>query len=675
MDAPSLFPRDDVSQYERSADLLKLMDYLNDGSSQELIPCLFTDEDGNCHNSNSWRYTKWHPGKFGKSAKILTRESRSVKKEDFSAVVRYYFCGNHDFTPTSGRKHWRLHFEKLWEEAPEMLRAEVWDALQKSERSVYLRAPSTPRKHRPGLDRAVNSAPKETLNPSGDDAGSIPDPGAETPSRPQTAQAKFEPGSTTFSFNDTIKIGHKFQNIRKSTETPSPESPFGPSSVPRYSSTLSKLTAERKDLEIKPPTIKSEGPLLTHEKKMDVGQAPLWWPSRDVDLQLDMGTLGKPPEMTFTPYTGYSIFDSLRRGGNHVDPLRSVKSGEATPGLASPSRNSKESDTKTSTSGIDTRRSPTLHSSPEKPTTRAPSPRTLSPESFYLSRTSMPTATRTSTPNADTPGTQPPIMSRETPIKHESSPTSQNDTANLESLAAKFNDLEFSNPPPRRRLFQEEPRSTSPQTPQAIPEDSCIYTPRNPTATAREIKKILKEDLTGHIYVFEAPEFFSKFKPALERSETWVKIGIASDVEQRRKALASKCGFRDLTEVYASDTMRMDVLRVIEAVCHEQLNNWRRKMDCARYGRGSKCKTLHKEWFHVDKDRAVKTVQMWTGFLDNNPYGHGGVLEDRWRKSLFDRKKYRLLETPRNELDQAELLHQSLEAWIGKTMEEGKSEE
>jgi hypothetical protein len=47
---------------------------------------------------------------------------------------------------------------------------------------------------------------------------------------------------------------------------------------------------------------------------------------------------------------------------------------------------------------------------------------------------------------------------------------------------------------------------------------------------------------------------------ALDRKESWVKRGIASDVEQRRRILRLDFGIRDLTEVHASDTMPMDVL-------------------------------------------------------------------------------------------------------------------
>ncbi|KAJ4346577.1 uncharacterized protein N0V89_010508 [Didymosphaeria variabile] len=190
---------------------------------------------------------------------------------------------------------------------------------------------------------------------------------------------------------------------------------------------------------------------------------------------------------------------------------------------------------------------------------------------------------------------------------------------------------------------------------------------------ASKIKMLLKRRLRdtkkkGTIYILEAPEFFSKFGPA--KDEQWVKIGITEDIDQRRADLKHKCGITDISVVHMPhwSNYPMDMLYRIEQLCHAQLINSRRPWNCG----SAKCETkLHREWFAVDKADAIRTVKLWVAFMDHQPYHPDGeALKDLWRTSLADQNKFHPLKAGSQGLDQGELLHQSLEAWIRRTVEE-----
>ncbi|KAJ4286738.1 hypothetical protein N0V90_012990 [Kalmusia sp. IMI 367209] len=208
----------------------------------------------------------------------------------------------------------------------------------------------------------------------------------------------------------------------------------------------------------------------------------------------------------------------------------------------------------------------------------------------------------------------------------------------------------------------------------------CVYRPLLTTVIAANISKLLQKNITeerrGTIYVLEAPEFFSSFPPASSRGEQWVKIGISTDVIKRMDTLRARCGITDITAIYSSDpnTIRMDLLRRIEQVCHAQLNNYRRRMDCKSAGITKGCRTVHGEWFAVDKEVAKRTVTMWRRFLAYEPYGELGVLDDAWKKKLIDSENYKF-EAKYGETEH-DLFQRQFEAFIeGVNVERKESED
>ncbi|KAF1967503.1 hypothetical protein BU23DRAFT_602814 [Bimuria novae-zelandiae CBS 107.79] len=192
-------------------------------------------------------------------------------------------------------------------------------------------------------------------------------------------------------------------------------------------------------------------------------------------------------------------------------------------------------------------------------------------------------------------------------------------------------------------------------------DDSCAYKRIPPSAIARRLKQEIKKGMPGGIYILEAPKFFAKYQPAGKwKAEQWVKIGISSDVDKRVQELLHKCGIDDLVEVKTWH-VRKDVAKKAETLCHTQLNNFRRKIIDCKCGKSVKVNN-HREWFAVEKDVAIRTVEMWVNFLGQDPHERDGELKSSWRDSLLE-EKYRELDRVNTD----EAMHQKLAEWIETT--------
>jgi hypothetical protein len=161
-----------------------------------------------------------------------------------------------------------------------------------------------------------------------------------------------------------------------------------------------------------------------------------------------------------------------------------------------------------------------------------------------------------------------------------------------------------------------------------------VYPHRKESVIAHNIRNILRTSFDhGYIYILEAPKFFETYKPASINGEVWIKIGISSDVETRVKNLESTCGIPQLSTAYVSSRQyRTLSLKRIERLCQEELNNFRRRLDCGV--RSVKCSTMHREWFAVDYKVAERTVERWTQFLDQIPYAEDGRITNHWHDMI-----------------------------------------
>lgn len=162
-----------------------------------------------------------------------------------------------------------------------------------------------------------------------------------------------------------------------------------------------------------------------------------------------------------------------------------------------------------------------------------------------------------------------------------------------------------------------------------------------PDIIAKRIRSILLrgvEEQCGFIYVLKAPSFFQTFEPAKGKGEEWVEIGISRNLKRHIDSLKYNCGFTDLQECYRLDDvpMRMDLLRVIERVCHEEINNFRRTIQCTKGVNKTRCTSFHDEWLAVPEQVAVRTVKLWKRYLNCAPYAESGKLNDDWRDRLAD---------------------------------------
>ncbi|KAF2019085.1 hypothetical protein BU24DRAFT_447669 [Aaosphaeria arxii CBS 175.79] len=163
-----------------------------------------------------------------------------------------------------------------------------------------------------------------------------------------------------------------------------------------------------------------------------------------------------------------------------------------------------------------------------------------------------------------------------------------------------------------------------------------IYDVESPRHISNKIYALLKKPLpTTGIYIMSAREFFQNYKAASNDKEPWVKIGISVNADERKKQLQSKCGINDLVvEYYFEERRGFDEVRMrrIEAICHLELHNFRRKLNCE--DRDVKCKSIHGEWFAVSKAVALRTVMRWVKFLEYDPYNLQSDLVPFWKDRI-----------------------------------------
>lgn len=259
-------------------------------------------------------------------------------------------------------------------------------------------------------------------------------------------------------------------------------------------------------------------------------------------------------------------------------------------------------------------------------------------------------------PGSRSPGPQQKVLPDRTkrPIASEHSESEENtlptpDGVTLPDLGANF---EISTPDsdPESRGAKVEPPKTKTPTGNPVKHSGLI---------AHEIHNLLLRDilpLVGWIYVLTAPVFFKKFEKA--GGESWVKIGIAQSPRTRVEALRQQCGMGDLQEydLGSFSPLPMDQLFRIEAICHEELSNFRRPFKCP------KCGANHREWFNVSPEIAARTVKKWRRFLDHMPYTKEGMLRERWKRWVIDGEVSKVEEGESHfDLDKP---HAKFEKWI-----------
>ncbi|KAL1595192.1 hypothetical protein SLS60_009880 [Paraconiothyrium brasiliense] len=223
--------------------------------------------------------------------------------------------------------------------------------------------------------------------------------------------------------------------------------------------------------------------------------------------------------------------------------------------------------------------------------------------------------------------------------------------------------MEAATPPTQRGLFSPDytPRSGTPRH-------------RRTQDIAYDIRELLRKpidyDNSGYIYVMKASRFFDRFPPSRDRAEPeqWVKIGITQDIKERMDDLIKQCGMTDLAECgddrLHKKPMLMPTLRRVEALCHKELENFKRPLDCNLTD--TKCNTVHREWFNVTEEAAIRTVKRWLKFFDQSPYTKSGVLESGFWDDRVWNGEY--LETDRDE--DIDRTHERYQTWLESSIQQ-----
>jgi hypothetical protein len=135
----------------------------------------------------------------------------------------------------------------------------------------------------------------------------------------------------------------------------------------------------------------------------------------------------------------------------------------------------------------------------------------------------------------------------------------------------------------------------------------------------------------GHVYIFKSPEYFRRFIP---NEQPLLKIGMAKGVSKRMEDPRGKCGMFDLARVADFEVRPMKSYWKVGELVHTELLNFRRLFDCKKCRNAKGTETEHQEWFAVDEEVALRTVQRWRRFIELEPYDENGILKDQWSRMM-----------------------------------------
>lgn len=534
---PSPLPQPDVSGFERTASLLKFKDQLLNNNSKTRYECLYYYIQAKKYCSwNCEHYKSDHPGNFDKATNILAQEVDKVRKEDFIAVLRTFFCKAHDLTQSPGEhKAYRNHFEALWEGASREMQSAVWDALRKSGRGIY--SSSTPqRRHRPQTEH-INSAParvpQNKLKAARDIAPASPNIYSDNPSRPRTAQAKID--NSAESLLDDIPVASFIPALGSDcilTERDISAGTPSPSPLPSHSTLQAHLQK---------PGAKQPSKTFARDRKHEVSLLNMSNATEDIQFP-------HLKQEKVERIEGESFWAWARRdvGEPKVEPWNESKE------IKEHSKGEKIFQLKINAKGSTADNVGDAENSKQPPAPTAQTECCLEKQVMQASANDHEDhAYQSAFVIREKPSVAPehrrkqPVLGYSSP-PHDDSFESPEDAPELENETVKTDSLPPSNTP---SLNHETPfakcckTAPSPAFKHYLPETIA-------TTISKILQKRLMEERTGAIYVLEAPEFFSTFPAARCKNEQWIKIGISSDVHKRMKTLEVKCGITDVKEVY-----------------------------------------------------------------------------------------------------------------------------
>ncbi|RDL36005.1 uncharacterized protein BP5553_06617 [Venustampulla echinocandica] len=198
-----------------------------------------------------------------------------------------------------------------------------------------------------------------------------------------------------------------------------------------------------------------------------------------------------------------------------------------------------------------------------------------------------------------------------------------------------------------RSLAAVTPPLSNPNTERQIPAPEStnkVYRPNTPLFIDYAVRREIMDgvDKEGHVYILKAPEYFQQNFP---EGPPMLKIGKSADIPGRINSLRTSCGLLDLARVEDPEDRPLKLYWKIERLVHAELRNFNQILKCTKC-RGKKgSETEHTEWFAVTEEVALRTVQRWRRFIQQEPYGDNGILKEFWSWKIISDN----LPKPKNE--------------------------
>lgn len=99
----------------------------------------------------------------------------------------------------------------------------------------------------------------------------------------------------------------------------------------------------------------------------------------------------------------------------------------------------------------------------------------------------------------------------------------------------------------------------------------------------------------------------------------FIKIGHARDLEVRKAQIERTCGFVESMSLVAA--VKVKAYKRLEQIIHQDLAPHRRFFDCAcGESRNQNGFTRHQEYFEIDDNAALSTLQLWADFVERQPW-------------------------------------------------------
>lgn len=169
----------------------------------------------------------------------------------------------------------------------------------------------------------------------------------------------------------------------------------------------------------------------------------------------------------------------------------------------------------------------------------------------------------------------------------------------------------------------------------------------SPASQLKELLNLMTQTVsqhrryTGVLYGFARPSAPGMFKIGVVKDRVVARRPFADPVDHRLATWQAQCG-HPVVEVFRKPIACTAAER-IERLVHHALREYRRVEDppcerCERRKRASNARTgggrcsggQHNEWFEVDVKTALRAVNLWAAFAEQQPYDRFGRLLDFW---------------------------------------------